>query len=60
MSEGNGTDAMARYAERVIKVRIPIESDEDPLKIFEELSQKHGRKLTMEEIERTLEERYGP
>jgi len=60
MSQDNGTDAMVRYAERVIKVQIPIESDEDPLKIFEEVSKKFGRKLTMEEIEKTLEERYGP
>ena len=60
MSQDNGTDTMVRYAERVIKVRIPIESDEDPLKIFEEVSKKFGRKLTMAEIEKTLEERYGP
>lgn len=60
MPETNGIDAMAKYAERIIKVRVPIESDEDPLKIFEEISRKHGRKLTMEEIERTLEDRYGP
>ncbi len=53
-------DAMVKYAERVIKVRIPIESEEDPLKIFEEISRKFGRKLTMAEIEKTLEERYGP
>ena len=51
---------MVRYAERVIKVQIPIESDEDPLKIFEEVSKKFGRKLTMDDIEKTLEERYGP
>ena len=47
------------YVERVMKVRIAIESDEDPLKIFEELRKKHGKKMTMDEVESLLEGRFG-
>jgi len=60
MSQDNGTDAMVKYAERMIKVRVPIQPEEDLIKLLEEMAKKFGRKLTMEEIEKTLEERYGP
>ena len=59
MSENNGNGTMARYAERVIKVRIPIQVEEDLMAILEETTRRFGRKLTMKEIERGLEERYG-
>jgi hypothetical protein len=49
---------MVKYAERVIKVRIPIEPEEDLIKLFEETAKKYGRKLTMADIEKVLEERY--
>jgi len=51
---------MVKYAERMIKVRVPIQPEEDLIKLLEEMAKKFGRKLTMEEIEKTLEERYGP
>jgi hypothetical protein len=41
---------MVRYAERLIKVRIPVHSEEDLLKLCEETSRKYGRKLTMDDI----------
>ena len=59
MSETNSNGAMARYAERIIKVRIPIRVEEDLISILEETTKKFGRRLTMEEIEKGLEERYG-
>jgi len=59
MPEENGTDIMSKHAERIIKVRIPLESDEDPLEIFEEMRKKHGKKMTMDDIERLLAGRFG-
>ena len=47
------------HSERVMKVRIPIESGEDPLKIFERIRKKHGRKMTMKDIEELLSDRFG-
>ena len=46
---------MARYAERVIKVRIPIQVEEDLMAILEETTRRFGRKLTMVDIEKGLE-----
>jgi hypothetical protein len=56
MVEENGIGASAMYTERVMKVRIPIGSREDPLKIFEETRKKYRRKITMKEIEKLLQD----
>jgi hypothetical protein len=56
MVEENGIVASTMYTERVMKVRIPIESEEDPLKIFEETRKRFGRKMTMKDIEKLLED----
>ena len=56
MVETNNIEANTMYTERVMKVRIPIESSEDPLKIFEESRKKYGKKLTMNDIEKLLED----
>ena len=59
MVEENGIEASVMHSERVMKVRIPIESGEDPLKIFERIRKKHGRKMTMKDIEELLSDRFG-
>jgi hypothetical protein len=56
MIEANGIVASAMYTERVMKVRIPVESEEDPLKIFAETRKKFGRKLTIKGIDKLLED----
>jgi hypothetical protein len=56
MVETNSIEANSMYTERVMKVRIPIESSEDPLKIFEETRRKYGKKLTMKDIDKLLED----
>ena len=56
MVETNCIEANSMYTERVMKVRIPIESSEDPLKIFEETRRKFVKKLTMKDIEMLLDE----
>lgn len=56
MDEENGIATSAMYTKRVMKVRIPIESEDDPLKIFAETRKKFGRKMTIKKIERLLED----
>jgi len=50
---------MTKYNERMIKVRVPIQPEEDLLKLLEETTRKFGRKLTMADINKVLEEGYG-
>jgi len=59
MAENNGNGAMTKYNERMIKVRVPIQPEEDLLKLLEETTRKFGRKLTMADINKVLEEGYG-
>jgi hypothetical protein len=59
MSENNGNGAMTKYTERMIKVRVPIQPEEDLIKLLEETTKKFGRKLSMADIENVLEESYG-
>lgn len=55
MSENNGNGAMTKYAERTINVRVPIQAEEDLLKILEETTKRFGRKMSMADIEKVLE-----
>jgi len=50
---------MTKYTERMIKVRVPIQPEEDLIKLLEETTKKFGRKLSMADIENVLEESYG-
>jgi hypothetical protein len=59
MSENNGNGAMTKYTERMIKVRVPIQPEEDLMKLLEETTKKFGRKLSMADIENVLDESYG-
>jgi len=59
MSETDAKGGMSKYSERVIKVRIPLQSDEDLNTLLEETTRKFGRKLKMADIETVLKERYG-
>jgi hypothetical protein len=54
MTENKGNGALTRYAERVIKVRIPIQVEEDLMKILEETTKRFGRRMSMAEIEKGL------
>ena len=47
------------YIERIIKLQIPIEPSQSGLSYFEEVVKKHGRRITMQEINGLLEDRFG-
>jgi len=59
MSEENGIDAMPNYAERIMKVRIPIDDRTDWLRELEAFRKKYGRKLDPKRVNRLLHERFG-
>jgi hypothetical protein len=59
MPHNNGIGVSRKRPERAKKVRAPNHAKEDPLKIFEEIRQKYGRKMTMKDIEELLADRYG-
>ena len=50
---------MPNYAERIMKVRIPIDDTIDWLGELEAFRKKYGRKLDPEQIDRLLHERFG-
>jgi hypothetical protein len=55
MSENNGNGAMTKYAERTIKVRVPVQAEEDLMKILEETTRRFGRRMSIGDIEKILE-----
>ena len=55
MSENNGNGAMTKYAERTIKVRVPVQAEEDLMKILEETTGRFGRRMSMADIGNVLE-----
>lgn len=59
MGEENGITASRMYAERIMKVQIPIDDKIDWRKELEEFNRKYGRKLDPDEINRMLHERFG-
>jgi hypothetical protein len=56
MSKSNGIEAMPNYAERVMKVRIPIDERVDWLRRLEAFRQRYGRKLDPVQVDRMLHE----
>lgn len=54
-----GTDKMPGYAERIMKVRIPIDERVDWLRQIEAFRQRYGRKLDPKLVDRMLHERFG-
>jgi hypothetical protein len=46
---------MTKYAEKTIKVRVPVQLEEDLMKILEETTKRFGRKMSMADIEKDLE-----
>jgi hypothetical protein len=44
-----------KYAERVIKVKTPVRAEEDLMKILEETTKRFGRRMSMADIEKILE-----
>jgi hypothetical protein len=59
MPEINGIEVDKKQSEKSTKVHAPTQSEEDPLKIFGQVRRKYGRKLTMQDIEELLADRYG-
>jgi hypothetical protein len=59
MSKSNGIEAMPNYAERIMKVRIPIDERVDWLKELEAFRQRYSRKLDPVQVDRMLHERFG-
>jgi hypothetical protein len=59
MVEENGITASQMYAERIMKVQIPLDDNIDWLKELEKFNKKYGRKLDPEEVNRLLHERFG-
>jgi phosphodiesterase/alkaline phosphatase D-like protein len=59
MPEKNGMTMSRKYAERMTKVRVPIKEPVDWLKGLDEFRKRYGLKLTPEEVNRILHERFG-
>ena len=59
MVEENGIVASRTYAERIMKVQIPIDDRVDWLKELEQFNRRYGRKLDPEEVNRILHELFG-
>jgi hypothetical protein len=60
MTQNNGIGVSRKRPARAKKGATPSQPKEDPLKVFEEIRQKYGRKMTMKDIEELLSDRYSP
>lgn len=60
MPQNNGIGVSRKRPEKAKKVRAPDRTKEDPLKLFEEIRQKYGWRMTMKDIEDLLSDRRSP